>query len=67
MDYIEGQSIGVLVPGPHDFGEAYHFRLYSIASPRNGEDGKAGNVFDLRAALFLYRRHQRRTLSRTCV
>jgi len=26
-----GQSIGVLVPGPHDFGHAYHFRLYSIA------------------------------------
>jgi ferredoxin--NADP+ reductase len=38
--YLEGQSVGVLVPGPHDFGEAYHFRLYSIASPRSGEAGK---------------------------
>ncbi len=40
MNYVEGQSIGVLVPGPHDlFGDAYHFRLYSIASPRRGENG----------------------------
>ena len=41
LDYLEGQSIAVLVPGPHEFGGAYHFRLYSIASPRRGEDGKA--------------------------
>jgi len=40
LDYIEGQSVAVLVPGPHEFGEAYHFRLYSIASPRLGENGK---------------------------
>ena len=41
MDYVEGQSLGVLVPGPHEFGDAYHFRLYSIASPRHGEGGNA--------------------------
>lgn len=41
LDYVEGQSIAVLVPGPHDFGKPYHFRLYSIASPRRGEDGRA--------------------------
>jgi ferredoxin--NADP+ reductase len=41
LDYVEGQSIAVLVPGPHDFGKPYHFRLYSIASPRRGDDGKA--------------------------
>jgi len=41
LDYIEGQSVAVLVPGPHDFGKPYHFRLYSIASPRRGEDGRA--------------------------
>jgi ferredoxin--NADP+ reductase len=40
MDYVEGQSVGVLVPGPHEFGDAYHFRLYSIASPRHGESGR---------------------------
>ncbi|MCB1121413.1 MAG: oxidoreductase [Verrucomicrobiae bacterium] len=36
--YLEGQSIGVLVPGPHPFGNENHFRLYSIASTRSGED-----------------------------
>ena len=31
----EGQSIGVVVPGPHPFGNKYHVRRYSIAnSPR---------------------------------
>jgi ferredoxin--NADP+ reductase len=41
LDYVEGQSIAVLVPGAHDFGKPYHFRLYSIASPRRGENGRA--------------------------
>ena len=36
--FFEGQSIGVLVPGPHDFGNEHHLRLYSIASSRSGED-----------------------------
>lgn len=27
-----GQSIAVLVAGPHDFGQSHHVRLYSIAS-----------------------------------
>lgn len=40
FDYLEGQSVGVLVPGPHEFGEPYYLRLYSIASPRNGEGGE---------------------------
>lgn len=35
----EGQSIGVVVPGPHPFGNPYHLRRYSIAnmleSPRD--------------------------------
>jgi ferredoxin--NADP+ reductase len=43
LDYVEGQSIAVLVPGPHEFGKPYHFRLYSIASPRRGEGGKPDN------------------------
>ncbi len=38
FSYVEGQSIGVLTPGPHDFGSSYHLRLYSIASPREGEN-----------------------------
>ncbi|MGA0333669.1 MAG: oxidoreductase [Kiritimatiellia bacterium] len=37
FNYLEGQSIGVLVPGPHSFGNPHHMRLYSIASARQGE------------------------------
>jgi ferredoxin--NADP+ reductase len=37
--FQEGQSVGVLVPGPHEFGARQHLRLYSIASPRQGEKG----------------------------
>ena len=37
FQFIEGQSIAVLVPGPHAFGNKYHIRLYSIASSRMGE------------------------------
>ena len=36
--YVEGQSVGVVVPGPHEFGNPHHLRLYSIASTRQGED-----------------------------
>ncbi len=32
-----GQSVGVVVPGPHEFGNRDHFRLYSIASTEKGE------------------------------
>ncbi len=32
FSYRVGQSIGVLTPGPHPFGNKEHFRLYSIAS-----------------------------------
>ncbi len=39
--FIEGQSVGVLVPGPHEFGNEYHMRLYSIASGRQGEGDAA--------------------------
>ena len=42
--YVEGQSIGVLAPGPHEFGNAHHLRLYSIASPRGGDDGRGDTI-----------------------
>jgi ferredoxin--NADP+ reductase len=41
IDFVEGQSLAVLVPGPHEFGNPFHMRLYSIASPRCGEHGRA--------------------------
>lgn len=40
FDYLEGQSVGVLAPGPFEFGNDHHLRLYSIASPRGGDDGR---------------------------
>jgi len=35
--YLEGQSIGVLPPGTDANGKPHHVRLYSVASPREGE------------------------------
>jgi len=32
--YREGQSIAVVVPGPHPFGNPYHIRRYTIANAR---------------------------------
>jgi ferredoxin--NADP+ reductase len=40
FSFTEGQSLGVLTPGPHPFGNAQHLRLYSIAEPRGGADGE---------------------------
>jgi ferredoxin--NADP+ reductase len=42
--YVEGQSIGVLAPGPHEFGNPYHLRLYSIASAREGENQRENTL-----------------------
>ncbi len=42
--HVEGQSIGVLVPGPHAFGNEHHMRLYSIASSRQGEDHNVSEI-----------------------
>lgn len=40
--YLEGQTIGVVIPGPHPFGNKYHMRRYSIANDRGqGADGVA--------------------------
>ena len=40
IEYAEGQHIGVIVPGPHAYGQEKHFRLYTIANtPRPDENG----------------------------
>lgn len=44
IHYLEGQSIGVLPPGPPEFGNPYHLRLYSIASPREGENSSENTI-----------------------
>jgi benzoyl-CoA 2,3-epoxidase subunit A len=35
--FLEGQSIGILPPGTDENGRPHHVRLYSVASPREGE------------------------------
>lgn len=37
--FLEGQNIGVLVPGPHDFGNQTHHRYYTIANARALDNG----------------------------
>ncbi len=44
LSFVEGQSVGVIVPGPHEHGVKEHFRLYSIASTRQGENGNASTI-----------------------
>ena len=34
---LEGQSIGIIPPGTDESGRPHYLRLYSVASPRNGE------------------------------
>jgi benzoyl-CoA 2,3-epoxidase subunit A len=34
---LEGQSIGIIPPGTDEQGRPHHVRLYSVASPRDGE------------------------------
>ncbi len=41
---LEGQSIGVVPPGVDESGRPHHVRLYSVASPRDGERPKHNNL-----------------------
>ena len=41
---IEGQSVGILPPGVDAQGRPHKIRLYSIASPRDGERPNANNL-----------------------
>jgi benzoyl-CoA 2,3-dioxygenase component A len=34
---LEGQTVGILAPGQDAYGKPHHVRLYSVASPRDGE------------------------------
>lgn len=42
--YVEGQSIGVIVPGLNADGGRHRARLYSIASSRMGDDGLSQTI-----------------------
>jgi len=40
FEFQLGQSVGVLAPGTKEFGQEYHFRLYSVADlPERGSGG----------------------------
>ncbi len=41
---LEGQTIGIVPPGTDAEGRPHHVRLYSIASPRDGERPRYNNV-----------------------
>ncbi len=41
---LEGQTLGIVPPGVDASGKPHHVRLYSIASPRDGERPKYNNV-----------------------
>ena len=41
---LEGQSIGIAVPGVDTNGKPHHPRLYSVASSRDGEKRNANNL-----------------------
>lgn len=52
--YREGQTVGVLVPGPHELGHEAHLRLYTIASmPENGSGGDVGLELCVRRCFYV--------------
>ncbi len=53
FQFVEGQSIGVVVPGPHPFGNPYHVRRYSIANARALPLDEGVNLDSPGATLFL--------------
>jgi len=44
INYLEGQSVGILVPGLDERGKRHRVRLYSIASSRSGDDGNSNTI-----------------------
>lgn len=44
MPVLEGQTIGIVPPGLDGEGRPHHVRLYSIASPRDGERPNYNNL-----------------------
>lgn len=44
IQYIEGQSVGIIPPGSQSDGRPHRVRLYSIASSRTGDDGTSNTL-----------------------
>jgi ferredoxin--NADP+ reductase len=53
MEVLEGQSIGLVMPGIDETGKNHRVRLYSIASPREGE--KSSDVIALTIKRIIYK------------
>ncbi len=54
FDYAAGQSIGVVIPGPHDLSHDFHFRLYSVAdTPSRSESGKPRITIAVRRVTYI--------------
>ncbi len=54
FDYQPGQSIGLMVPGPHEMGQDFHFRLYSVAdTPSKSDDGKPRVTIAVRRCAYI--------------
>lgn len=41
---LEGQSVGIVPPGQREDGKPHNMRLYSVASPRDGERANTNNL-----------------------
>jgi len=50
---LEGQSVGIIIPGVDESGKKHRVRLYSIASPREGEN--SGHVIALTIKRVLFK------------
>ncbi len=44
LPVLEGQSLGIIPPGSDENGKPHHMRLYSVASPRDGERPNTNNI-----------------------
>jgi ferredoxin--NADP+ reductase len=44
LRYLDGQALGVVPPGQDAAGKPHRLRQYSIASPRDGDDGQGCTV-----------------------
>ncbi|MEP7208922.1 MAG: benzoyl-CoA 2,3-epoxidase subunit BoxA [Casimicrobiaceae bacterium] len=44
LPVLEGQTIGIVPPGQDQQGLLHHVRLYSVASPRDGERPRTNNL-----------------------
>lgn len=52
MEILEGQSIGIVVPGTNEEGKNHRIRLYSISSPREGEGAERAIALTVKRVIY---------------